>query len=65
LVKVQVNDKDKLESAIRLMRKKAQKEGIIREARQRQQFEKPCEKRKRKREESKSRMKRKRQKNSQ
>jgi len=60
LVTVVVPDKNKLEFAIRLFRKKTQKEGIVREARRRKEFEKPCEMRKRKEQESKARTKRKR-----
>ena len=46
MVSVVVPDKNKLEFAIRLFRKKTQKEGIVREARRRKEYEKPCEKRK-------------------
>lgn len=60
MVSVVVPDKNKLEFAIRLFRKKTQKEGIVREARRRKEFEKPCEMRKRKEQESKTRIKRKR-----
>jgi small subunit ribosomal protein S21 len=60
MVSVVVTDKNKLEFAIRLFKKKTQKEGIVKEARQREEFEKPCEKRKRKQQESKARLKRKR-----
>ena len=60
MVAVIVPDKNKLEFAIRLFRKKTQKEGIVREARRRKEFEKPCEMRKRKEQESKARTKRKR-----
>ena len=59
MVTVVVPDKNKLEFAIRLFRKKTQKEGIVKEARRRKKFEKPCEFRKRKEQESKSRLKRK------
>lgn len=60
MVTVLVPDKNKLEFAIRLFRKKTQKEGLVREARRRKEFEKPCEMRKRKKQESRSRLKRKR-----
>lgn len=59
MVVVTVPDKNKLEFAIRLFRKKTQKEGLVREARRRKEFEKPCEMRKRKEQESKARTKRK------
>ena len=59
MVSVVVPDKNKLEFAIRLFRKKIQKVGIVREARRRKEYEKPCEKRKRKIQESKARTKRK------
>ena len=59
MVTVVVPDKNKLEFAIRLFRKKTQKEGIVKEARRRKEYEKPCELRKRKEQESKSRVKRK------
>lgn len=59
MVKVVIPDKNKLEFAIRVFRKKTQKEGIVREARRRKEFEKPCEMRKRKEQESKARTKRK------
>ena len=59
MVTVVVPDKNKLEFAIRLFRKKTQKEGIVKEARRRKEFEKRCEFRKRKEQESKSRLKRK------
>ena len=59
MVSVIVPDKNKLEFAIRLFRKKTQKEGIVKEARRRKEYEKPCELRKRKAQESKSRVKRK------
>ena len=51
MVKVVIPDKNKLEFAIRVFRKKTQKEGIVREARRRKEFEKPCEMRKRKEQE--------------
>lgn len=59
MVAVVVLDKNKLEFAIRLFRKKTQKEGIVKEARRRKEYEKPCEMRKRKEQESKARTKRK------
>jgi len=59
LVTIIVPDKNKLDFAIRIFKKKVQREGLIKEARRRKEFEKPCEKRKRKEQESKSRAKRK------
>jgi len=49
-----------VELGIKSFRKKTQKEGIIKEARQRKAFEKPSEKRKRKIDESIARKKKKR-----
>ena len=51
-MQVKVHSKANFEMAIRTLRKKSQKEGIIREARLRQAFEKPSIRRKRKAEES-------------
>ena len=59
MVQVVITDQNKLESGIRIFRKKTQKEGIIKECRRRVEFEKPSEKRKRKIKESISRTKRK------
>jgi small subunit ribosomal protein S21 len=51
-MQVKVHNKSNLEMAIRTFRKKAQKEGIIREAKVRKAYEKPSEKEKRRKEES-------------
>jgi small subunit ribosomal protein S21 len=42
-----VGNKNNIEGAIRNLRKKSQKEGIAKEARRRQAYEKPSERRKR------------------
>ena len=63
MVAVLVSDQTKLDSAIRIFRKKGQTEGIIKEARRRKEYEKPCDKRRRKEQESASRSKRKKRKN--
>lgn len=57
-MQVTVHNKSNLEVAIRTFRKKAQKEGIIREARRRKAYEKPSEEKKRRIEESLIRTKR-------
>lgn len=62
MVAVIVSDQSKLDSNIRAFRKKVQKEGLIKEARMRKEYEKPSVKRKRKVEESISRSKKKRRK---
>ncbi len=51
-MKVKVHSKANLEMAIRTFRKKAQREGLIREAKLRKAFEKPSVKRARREEES-------------
>ncbi len=51
-MQVKVHNKANLEMAIRTLRKKAQKEGIIREAKLRKAYEKPSEKLKRRTKES-------------
>lgn len=51
-MQVKVHNKANLEMAIRTLRKKAQKEGIIREAKLRKAYEKPSEKLKRRSKES-------------
>jgi len=51
-MQVKVHSKANLEMAIRTFRKKAQKEGVIREAKLRKAYEKPSEKDARRREES-------------
>ena len=60
MLQVIVGDQNKLEVALRMLKKKIQKEGIIKEARRRTEYEKPSEKKKRKRKESISRIKRRR-----
>ena len=57
MVKVVVSDKNKLDFAVRLFKKKVQKEKIVNEAKERKEFEKPCEKRKRKMKENSLRRK--------
>lgn len=51
-MQVTVSNKSHLEMAIRGFRKKAQKEGVVREARRRKAYEKPSEKQKRREQES-------------
>jgi small subunit ribosomal protein S21 len=51
-MQVKVHSKANLEMAIRTFRKKAQREGIIREARLRKAYEKPSERKLRREEES-------------
>jgi small subunit ribosomal protein S21 len=55
-----VGDQNKLDIALRVLRKKVRREGILKEGKMRSEFEKPSEKRKRKEKESVSRMKKKR-----
>jgi small subunit ribosomal protein S21 len=55
-----VSDQGKLEMAIRLFKKKIQKEYLIKEARVRLEYEKPSEKRKRKIKENIARSKKRR-----
>jgi small subunit ribosomal protein S21 len=55
-----VGDQSKLETALRALRKKVRREGILKEGKMRTEFEKPSEKRKRKEKESITRMKKKR-----
>lgn len=57
-MQVAINGRGNLELAIRSFRKKTQKEGIIKEARRRKAYEKPCEEKKRRKEESITRRKR-------
>ncbi len=56
-MEVVVQGKSNLEVAIRVFRKKAQKEGLVKEARRRKAHEKPSEKKKRRAEESIARKK--------
>jgi small subunit ribosomal protein S21 len=51
LIEITVRDNN-VEQAIRVLKKKIQREGIIRELRIRKNFEKPCEKRVRERQEA-------------
>lgn len=60
MVQVLVTDQNKLEMSIKIFKKKTQKEGIVKEARARLEYEKPSEKRKRKIKESIARNKKKR-----
>lgn len=46
MLQVIVGDQNKLEVALRMLKKKIQKEGIIKEARRRAEYEKPSEKKK-------------------
>lgn len=54
---VVVQGRSNIEMAIRTFRKKAQKEGLVKEARRRKAYEKPSEMKKRKREENITRRK--------
>lgn len=56
-MEVVVHGRGNLEMAIRAFRKKAQKDGTVKEARLRQAAEKPSERKKRRRDESVSRRK--------
>lgn len=56
-MEVVVNGKNNLEMAIRHFRKKTQKDGLIKESRRRNEFEKPSKKIKRKKDESRVRRK--------
>lgn len=60
MVKVRVKNMDYFEGVVRLFRRKTQREGILSEARERREYEKPCEKAKRKAKESLRRIRRKR-----
>ncbi len=57
-MQVTINGRSNLEMAIRVFRKKTQKEGIIKEARRRKAYEKPSEAKKRRIEENITRKKR-------
>ena len=48
MVKVLVTDQNKIDMAIRTIKRKIQKEGLVKEAKIRMEYEKPSEKRKRK-----------------
>jgi small subunit ribosomal protein S21 len=56
-MEVLIQGKNGIEMAIRVFRKKTQKEGLVKESRRRNEFEKPSKKIKRKRDESISRKK--------
>ncbi len=56
-MEVIVQGKNGIEMAIRVFRKKTQKEGLVKESRRRNEFEKPSKKIKRKQDESVSRRK--------
>jgi small subunit ribosomal protein S21 len=56
-MQVVVTGKNNIEVAIRSFRKKAQKEGIVKEARRRKAYEKPSEEKKRRIEENITRKK--------
>jgi ribosomal protein S21 len=56
-MEVIVHGKNNIEMAIRAFRKKTQKDNLVKEARRRNEFEKPSKKIKRKRDESISRKK--------
>ncbi len=51
MVTVSVRDNN-VEQALRVLKKKMQREGIFREMKERRHFEKPCEKRKREKQEN-------------
>ena len=56
-MQVTVNGKNNLEVAIRAFRKKAQKDGLVKESRRRKAYEKPSEAKKRRIEENITRKK--------
>jgi small subunit ribosomal protein S21 len=56
-MEVAIQGKNGIEMAIRVFRKKTQKEGLVKESRRRNEFEKPSKKIKRKQDESVSRRK--------
>ena len=51
MVTVNVRDNN-VDQALRVLKKKMQREGIFREMKERRDFEKPCEKRKREKQEN-------------
>ncbi|MDR1499208.1 MAG: 30S ribosomal protein S21 [Rickettsiales bacterium] len=59
MVQVLITDQEKFDSATKIFKKKVQREGLVKEARRRTEYEKPSEKAKRKRKESITRNKRK------
>jgi small subunit ribosomal protein S21 len=56
-MEVTIQGKNGIEMAIRIFRKKTQKEGLVKESRRRNEFEKPSKKIKRKQDESVARRK--------
>jgi ribosomal protein S21 len=56
-MEVTIQGKNGIEMAIRVFRKKTQKEGLVKESRRRNEFEKPSKKIKRKQDESVARRK--------
>jgi ribosomal protein S21 len=60
VVQVVVSDQNRLEASIRLFKKKAQRENIIKEARARMEYRKPSEKKKIKIKENIARIRKKR-----
>ena len=56
-MEVAIQGKNGIEMAIRVFRKKTQKEGLVKESRRRNEFEKPSKKIKRKQDESVARRK--------
>ena len=56
-MEVTIQGKNGIEMAIRVFRKKTQKEGLVKESRRRNEFEKPSKKIKRKKDESVARRK--------
>jgi len=51
-LEIAVNGRSNLEMAIRSLRKKAQREGLIKDSRRRQAYEKPSEEKKRRKKEN-------------
>ncbi|MAZ80585.1 MAG: 30S ribosomal protein S21 [Rickettsiales bacterium] len=51
-MEIAVNGRSNLEMAIRSLRKKAQREGLIKDSRRRQAYEKPSEEKKRRKKEN-------------
>ncbi len=48
-VEIKIRKGEAMEKALRRLKKKLDREGVVKELRQRRYFEKPCEKRRRKR----------------
>lgn len=55
MTRVEVNEHENLERALKRLKKKMEREGILKSLKQRKHFEKPSEKRRRKMRSSKSR----------